>query len=48
MSKGRRGWKELDKDFCKMSFKKGVEIAGRNNNLRYYSDTTVMAESEKT
>ena len=25
----------------------GIKIAGRNNNLRYASDTTVMAESEK-
>ena len=25
----------------------GVKIAGRNNNLRYADDTTLMAESEE-
>ena len=25
----------------------GIKIAGRNNNLRYADDTTLMAESEK-
>ena len=25
----------------------GIKIAGRNNNLRYADDTTLMAESEE-
>ena len=25
----------------------GIKIAGRNNNLRYAADTTLMAESEE-
>ena len=25
----------------------GIQIAGRNNNLRYADDTTLMAESEE-
>ena len=25
----------------------GIKIAGRNNNLRYVDDTTLMAESEE-
>ena len=27
--------------------KAGIKIAGRNNNLRYADDTTLMAESEE-
>ena len=28
-------------------FQAGVKIGGRNNNLRYVDDTTLMAESEE-
>jgi len=38
-----RSWIKM---FAKWVFRR-VKIAGRNNNLRYASDTTVMAGSEK-
>ena len=38
-----RSWIKM---FAKWVFRR-VKIAGRNNNLRYASDTTAMTESEK-